>query len=383
MMKTKKVIAGALAAATLLSSSALLTGCGKKGSSDGPEYVYVPTYVTVNGDFSNGVNSLCFAGDKFYFLTYPGSGGAVYSGTGAESTAAAATGTDVSGTAQSPSLYSLDLQGKTQKLADLSLSKIPQGKEGSVNIADFDANDKGGFCTVEEMYTYHFDIPEGKTVTGDEKYNYQTMMVPVASVVLIWQVIFSYGGTMNQFLAIFGADKIDWLKSDYCLTVITILFLWKNLGYNMILFMAGLANIPKELLEVAAVEGATPSYSLFAIKLRYLSPTILFVTILSMPKSVKNVYTDAYCAFGKTSVTGDHGSSDASVIAVGGNYFLFHPLELVSGTYFSESDVMHDRVVLDETLAWKLFGGSNLAGMHSKWLSISRPPRIMKPLVAS
>ena len=175
MMKTKKVIAGALAAATLLSSSALLTGCGKKGSSDGPEYVYVPTYVTVNGDFSNGVNSLCFAGDKFYFLTYPGSGGAVYSGTGAESTAAAATGTDVSGTAQSPSLYSLDLQGKTQKLADLSLSKIPQGKEGSVNIADFDANDKGGFCTVEEMYTYHFDIPEGKTVTGDEKYNYQTM----------------------------------------------------------------------------------------------------------------------------------------------------------------------------------------------------------------
>ena len=83
----------------------------------------------------------------------------------------------------------------------------------------------------------------------------------------------------------------------------------------------------------------------------------------TMPKSVKNVYTDAYCAFGKTSVTGDHGSSDASVVAVGGNYFLFHPLDLVSGTYFSESDVMHDRVVLDETLAWKLFGGSNLTGM--------------------
>jgi ABC-type glycerol-3-phosphate transport system substrate-binding protein len=179
MMKTKKVIAGALAAATLLSSSALLTGCGKKGSSDGPEYVYVPTYITVNGDFSNGVNSLCFSGDKFYFLTYPGGGEAVYSDTSAESaavaTAAAVTGTDISGTAAAPTLYSLDLQGKTQKLADLSMSKLPQGKEGSVNIVDFDANDKGGFCTVEEMYTYHFEIPAGKTVTGDEKYNYQTM----------------------------------------------------------------------------------------------------------------------------------------------------------------------------------------------------------------
>ncbi len=123
------------------------------------------------------------------------------------------------------------------------------------------------------------------------------MMVPVASVVLIWQVIFSYGGTMNQFLAIFGADKLDWLKSDYCLTVITILFLWKNLGYNMILFMSGLANIPKELLEVASVEGARPAYCLFAIKLRYLSPTILFVTILSMINSFK-VFREVYLLTG-------------------------------------------------------------------------------------
>lgn len=123
------------------------------------------------------------------------------------------------------------------------------------------------------------------------------MMVPVASVVLIWQVIFSYGGTMNQFLAIFGADKIDWLKSEYCMTVITILFLWKNLGYNMILFMSGLANIPKELLEVASVEGATPWYSLFAIKLRYLSPTILFVTILSLINSFK-VFREVYLLTG-------------------------------------------------------------------------------------
>ena len=123
------------------------------------------------------------------------------------------------------------------------------------------------------------------------------MMVPVASVVLIWQVIFSYGGTMNQFLAIFGADKIDWLKSDYCLTVITILFLWKNLGYNMILFMSGLANIPKELLEVASVEGASPTYCLFSIKLRYLSPTILFVTILSIINSFK-VFREVYLLTG-------------------------------------------------------------------------------------
>jgi len=123
------------------------------------------------------------------------------------------------------------------------------------------------------------------------------MMVPVASVVLIWQVLFNYNGTVNEFIMLFGADKIDWLQSDYCQVVVLLLFLWKNLGYNMILFMAGLANIPKELLEVADVEGASETYKFFAIKLRYLSPTLLFVTILSLINSFK-VFREVYLLTG-------------------------------------------------------------------------------------
>ena len=123
------------------------------------------------------------------------------------------------------------------------------------------------------------------------------MMVPVASVVLIWQVLFNYNGTINEFLALFDIAKIDWLQSDHCQAVVIILFLWKNLGYNMILFMAGLANIPKELLEVADVEGASEGYKFFAIKLRYLSPTVLFVTILSLINSFK-VFREVYLLTG-------------------------------------------------------------------------------------
>lgn len=123
------------------------------------------------------------------------------------------------------------------------------------------------------------------------------MMVPVASVVLIWQVLFSYNGTVNEFLMAFGAERLDWLQSEYSLAVVMILFLWKNLGYNMILFMAGLANIPKELLEVADVEGASESYKFFNIKLRYLSPTLLFVTILSLINSFK-VFREVYLLTG-------------------------------------------------------------------------------------
>lgn len=123
------------------------------------------------------------------------------------------------------------------------------------------------------------------------------MMVPVASVILIWQVLFHYNGIVNDLIGIFGTDKIDWLKSSHAQVVIVILFLWKNLGYNMILFMAALSSIPKDILEVAVLESATPFQIFWNIKLRYLSSTILFVTIMSLINSFK-VFREIYLLTG-------------------------------------------------------------------------------------
>lgn len=125
------------------------------------------------------------------------------------------------------------------------------------------------------------------------------MMVPVASIVLIWQVLFHYNGAVNEVLVALGGGKIDWMKSQYSQIVIIILFLWKNLGYNMILFMAALASIPQDILEVAKLESATPMQTFFHIKMRYLSSTILFVTIMSLISSFK-VFREIYL------LTGDH-----------------------------------------------------------------------------
>lgn len=119
------------------------------------------------------------------------------------------------------------------------------------------------------------------------------MMVPVASIVLIWQVLFHYNGAVNDVITALGGPKIDWMKSEYSIVVIVILFLWKNLGYNMILFMAALASIPKDILEVARLESATPLQTFFFIKIRYLSSTILFVTIMSLISSFK-IFREIY-----------------------------------------------------------------------------------------
>lgn len=125
------------------------------------------------------------------------------------------------------------------------------------------------------------------------------MMVPIASVVLIWQVLFSYDGAVNDYLMKFGIEQTDWLKSKYAMVAIVPLFLWKNLGYNMILFMAALGNIPRDIIEVAQLESANAWQIFWRIKIRYLSPTILFVTIMSIISSFK-VFREVYL------LTGDH-----------------------------------------------------------------------------
>ena len=123
------------------------------------------------------------------------------------------------------------------------------------------------------------------------------MMVPIASIVLIWQVLFDYNGLFNVIYMFLGGDKTDWLKSEHAQVVIVILFLWKNLGYNMILFMAALSSVPKDLIEVARLEGASEGQIFWNIKMRYLSSTVLFVAIMSLINSFK-VFREIYLLTG-------------------------------------------------------------------------------------
>ena len=123
------------------------------------------------------------------------------------------------------------------------------------------------------------------------------LMVPTASIVLIWQVFFHYNGVLNEFFLNLGKGKVDWFKSSASYIVILILFLWKNLGYNMILFMAALNDIPQELMEVAELDGASSWQKFVSIKLRFLSPTILFVALMSLVNSFK-VFREVYLLTG-------------------------------------------------------------------------------------
>ena len=86
-----------------------------------------------------------------------------------------------------------------------------------------------------------------------------------------------------------------------------------------------------------------------------------------------SLYCDAWSATGSLKVSSVHGSATTVVVAVGGSFFDFHPLPLRSGSYLRQTDLMKDRVLLDEVLAWMLFGSPDVAVW--RWKSAGSPTR--------
>jgi len=123
------------------------------------------------------------------------------------------------------------------------------------------------------------------------------MIVPAASIILIWQMLFDYHGVVNEITALFGQAPVEWFKSEFGYIVVVLLFLWKNIGYNMIMFMSALSAVPQDIIEVAMLDGCGPVKRFFMIKLRYLSSTISYVTIMSLINSFK-VFREVYLLTG-------------------------------------------------------------------------------------
>lgn len=109
------------------------------------------------------------------------------------------------------------------------------------------------------------------------------MLVPVASVVLVWQVLFHQNGTLNAWLG----THLDWFHSPRSIGMVLLLYLWKNIGYHTILFTAALAAIPKTYIDMANLDGAGRTRQFFSVKLHFLAPTIFFVALMSLIASMK------------------------------------------------------------------------------------------------
>ncbi|MDO5344231.1 MAG: sugar ABC transporter permease [Lachnospiraceae bacterium] len=123
------------------------------------------------------------------------------------------------------------------------------------------------------------------------------MAVPAASVVLVWKVLFHSNGLINGLLAYVGLPRVAWMTSDAAFWVLVISYLWKNLGYDMVLWMAGLAGISTEIYEAAKVDGAGEWKCFTKITLPNLMPSLYTISVLSFLNSFK-VFREAWLVAG-------------------------------------------------------------------------------------
>lgn len=90
------------------------------------------------------------------------------------------------------------------------------------------------------------------------------------------------------------------------------------------------------------------------------------------------LWADAYSATGKITIESNRATIEVDAVGIGGDFFLFHPLKLLYGAYFSGNDLMQDYIVIDEDAAWQLFGSNNVAG---QMVTISGIPHIVAGVV--
>lgn len=121
--------------------------------------------------------------------------------------------------------------------------------------------------------------------------------VPAASVVLVWKVLFHSNGLLNALLVRLGRERVGWMTSGAAFVVLVVSYLWKNIGYDMVLWMAGLAGIPGEIYEAARVDGAGSWKCFTKITVPNLMPSLYTITVLSLLNSFK-VFREAWLVAG-------------------------------------------------------------------------------------
>lgn len=141
--------------------------------------------------------------------------------------------------------------------------------------------------------------------------HFAPVVVPITASSLIWLWFYDPGiGPLNQILVGLGLPSMQWLYSEKTALLSVILFsVWKGLGYNIIIFLAGLQSIPESFLEAARIDGASERQAFFKVKLPLLAPVTSFVIMMGIINCLK-VFTEVDV------MTPNHGPLESTLLLV-------------------------------------------------------------------
>ena len=123
------------------------------------------------------------------------------------------------------------------------------------------------------------------------------VVVPVASLICVWQLLFDDYGAVNGLLNSLGLATVEFFNSEYSMVMIVLIYVWKYCGFCVVLFTAGLANVPQSLYESAKLDGANSFKLITQITIPMITPTTFFVFLMEIIYSFK-VFREVFALFG-------------------------------------------------------------------------------------
>ncbi|MBO4885557.1 MAG: sugar ABC transporter permease [Clostridia bacterium] len=118
-------------------------------------------------------------------------------------------------------------------------------------------------------------------------------LMPSSAVLIIWLLWFDFGGPVNRLVTALGLERMIWLQGAALRLPIILMFLWKNLGFCVVIFVAALQAIPEPLYEYATLEGASFRQQAFKITLPLIIPSAFLVFILAWINAFK-IFKEVY-----------------------------------------------------------------------------------------
>lgn len=118
-------------------------------------------------------------------------------------------------------------------------------------------------------------------------------LMPSSAMLLIWTLMFDYGGVVNRLVTAMGFERVLWLEEDALRFPIVLLYIWKNVGFSVVLFASALTAVHPSLYEYASLEGAGWWTQSFRITLPQILPTAFLVFVLAWVNAFK-IFKEAY-----------------------------------------------------------------------------------------
>ena len=150
-------------------------------------------------------------------------------------------------------------------------------------------------CSRTEQYRQIEDMMKIPGIGAFRTLTFIPVITSMVAVSLIWSMLYEdNGGLLNTLLGYVGLPPVHWLTdTNMAMISIAIMSIWKGLGYNMTIFLAGLQGVPHDLYEAATIDGANSVQKFFKITVPMIGPTTYFVTLMSLIGSLQ-VFDQVY-----------------------------------------------------------------------------------------